>query len=99
MSTPIDDLKYFDFAALSIFAARSPDPFLARLMNMVDHRVRGSLTSAIPKDRFDRIRELIEKEKEQDPQKDQIVRQGVLQIKNKLLQENLIRREGEFYCG
>ncbi len=96
---PINALFYFDYDGLCHLIASLPDPVVARMTNMADYRVRSSIFGAIKEERSKSITAFIEREKEKDPEKDQIVNEAILQTVQRLLGEGKLKYDGEYVVG
>jgi len=101
MSPPniLEQLRFFDFGALQLLVRAAPDPVIARLINMADHRVRTNLFGAIDHPRMDSIRTLMERENSADPEKDRIVCEALAANLQQLMQTKSIRKDDIYYCA
>lgn len=98
-NNPVDALYYFDHDSLCHVVAALPDPVIARLTWMADQRVRSNIFGAIDEKRSQSIRDYIEREKQPDAEKDDIVIIALTKVVNRLIGEKKIKKDGDFYLS
>ena len=96
---PVNNLKFFDYEALCLVMKELPEPVIARLINMCDNRVRGTIMGAVDSSRADTIKTIVGEHSQPDPEKDDISNRALIKFTNDLIKAGKIKRDGQFYCG
>jgi len=99
MNSDLSELRFFDYDGLKILLRETPDPVIARLLNIVDSRVRTSIFGAIDHSRMDSVRSLMQRESKADPEKDEIVHRAIASIVGKLIATGSLRHVDSYYFG
>ena len=96
---PVNGLKFFDYEALCLLMKELPDPVIARLMNLCDTHVRGTMMSAVDSERVEGIKGIVAQGFNPDPELDDISNRALVKFANDLIKARKIKVEGQFFCG